>query len=76
MAGTFGPEMMQILIDSEETAVYLAKKFGVPDSLIRDEEERKAMTAMAQQMAQQQMQQQQPQQGPPQEQMSGEQIPN
>mgnify|MGYP003626034894 FL=1 len=76
VAGTFGPEMMQILIDSEETAVYLAKKFGVPDSLIRDEEERKAMTAMAQQMAQQQMQQQQPQQGPPQEQMSGEQIPN
>ena len=65
IGGTFGPEMLQILIDSEETAVHLAKKFGVPESLIRDEEERKAMTAMAQQMAQQQMAQQQ---GQPQEQ--------
>ena len=57
--------MLQILIDSEVTAVYLAKKFGVPESLIRDEEDRKAMTAMAQQMAQQQAAQQ------PQEQMGG-----
>ena len=65
IGGTFGPEMLQILIDSEVTAVYLAKKFGVPESLIRDEEDRKAMTAMAQQMAQQQAAQQ------PQEQMGG-----
>lgn len=52
----FGPEMMQILINSEETAAYLAKKFGVPDSLIRDPEERKQIVAMMQQMAQQQQQ--------------------
>lgn len=65
IGGTFGPEMLQILIDSEITAVYLAKKFGVPESLIRDEEDRKALTAMAQQMAQQQAAQQ------PQEQMGG-----
>ena len=59
IGGTFGPEMLQILIDSEITAVYLAKKFGVPESLIRDEEDRKALTAMAQQMAQQQAAQEQ-----------------
>ena len=49
--------MMQILINSEETAAYLAKKFGVPDTLIRDETERKQIVAMMQQMAQAQQQQ-------------------
>jgi len=48
----FGPEAMQLLINSEETAVYLAKKFGVPDTLIRDEQERKQIVAMMQQMQQ------------------------
>jgi phage portal protein BeeE len=43
-----------VLINSEETAAHLAKKFGVPDSLIRDEEERKQIVAMMQQMQQQQ----------------------
>ena len=52
----FGPEMTQILINSEATAAYLAKKFGVPDTLIRDESERKEIVAMMQQMAQQQQQ--------------------
>lgn len=52
--GRFGPELTNILINSEETAAYLAKKFGVPDNLIRDLEERKQLVAMAQQMAQQQ----------------------
>ena len=56
---TFGPEMLQMLIDSEKTAIHLAKKFGVPESLIRDEDQRKQIAAIAQQMAQQQMQQQQ-----------------
>ena len=55
--------MMQLLVNSEETAAFLAKKFGVPDSLIRDENERKQLVAMAQQMAQQQqMMQGEPQQ--------------
>ena len=54
VGGTFGPEMMQMLIDSEQVAVHLAKKFGVPDRLIRDEEQRKQIAALAQQMAQQQ----------------------
>ena len=68
VGGVFGPEMLQMLIDGEEVAVHLAKKFGVPDRLIRDEEQRKQIAAMAQQMAQQQMQQAQQQQGPPVEQ--------
>ena len=43
VGGRFGPQMVNMLVDSDETAVYLAKKFGVPDSLIRDEDEREAM---------------------------------
>jgi hypothetical protein len=54
VGGTFGPEMLQMLIDSEKSAIYLAKKFGVPESLIRDEEQRKQIAAIAQQLAQQQ----------------------
>ena len=56
--GRFGPEIMNILIDSEETAEYLAKKFGVPDQLIRDTNERKRLVQMAQQYAQAQGQMQ------------------
>ena len=40
-----------MLIDSEEVASVLAKKFGVPDTLIRDKEQRKQLIEMAQQMA-------------------------
>jgi hypothetical protein len=54
VGGVFGPEMLNMLVDSEQTAVHLAKKFGVPESLIRDEEQRKQIAAIAQQMAQQQ----------------------
>jgi hypothetical protein len=54
VGGVFGPEMLQLLIDGEETAVHLAKKFGVPERLIRDAEQRKQIAAIAQQMAQQQ----------------------
>jgi len=54
VGGTFGPEMLQLLVDGEKTAIHLAKKFGVPESLIRDENQRKQIAAMAQQMAQQQ----------------------
>ena len=68
VGGVFGPEMLQLLIDGEQTAIHLAKKFGVPESLIRDEEQRKQIAALAQQMA---MQQQQQQQGMPLEQQPG-----
>ncbi len=61
--GSFGAEVMNLLINSEDTAAYLAKKFGVPDTLIRDLEERRQMMAMAQQMAMQQQQMSQPQGG-------------
>lgn len=64
VAGVFGPEMLQLLIDGEQTAVHLAKKFGVPESLIRDEKQRKQIAAIAQQIAQQQMEQNV--EGPPQ----------
>tara|TARA_R110002124_G_scaffold60838_1_gene166699 strand:+ start:2893 stop:4443 length:1551 start_codon:yes stop_codon:yes gene_type:complete len=63
VGSSFGPEMLQLLVDGEQTAIHLAKKFGVPESLIRDEEQRKQIAQMAQQMAQQQMQQQQGQMG-------------
>ena len=53
----FGPEITNLLINAEETAAHLAKKFGVPDVLIRDIAERKQLVEMAQQMAQQTMQQ-------------------
>jgi phage portal protein BeeE len=51
--GRFGPEVTNLLVSSEEAAVYLAKKFGVPDNLIRDVGERKQIVEMAQQMQQQ-----------------------
>lgn len=54
----FGPDMTNMLINSEQTAVHLAKKYGVPDTLIRDEEERRQIVAMMQQMQQMQQQQQ------------------
>ena len=57
VGGVFGPEMLQLLIDGEQTAVHLARKFGVPESLIRDEEQRRQIAALAQQMAAQQQQQ-------------------
>lgn len=54
VGNAFGPEMLQLLVSGEEVAVHLAKKFGVPERLIRDEEQRKQIAAIAQQMAQQQ----------------------
>jgi len=56
----FGPDAMQILVNSEMTAAYLAKKFGVPDTLIRDEDERKEIVALMQQMQQGEAQAAQP----------------
>ena len=54
---TFGPELLNLLVSSEDTAVYLAKKFGVPDSLIRDDAQRRQIIMAAQQLQQQQQQQ-------------------
>lgn len=50
LTGTFfGPEMLQILIDSEEAVLYLARKMGVPDNLLRDKANREAIVAQLQQ---------------------------
>lgn len=46
VGGMFGPEALQLLIDSEETSVYLAKKFGVPDNLVRDKADREKLVNM------------------------------
>lgn len=50
----FGPQLLNLLIDSEEVATVLAKKFGVPDTLIRDKSQREQLIQMAQQMAENQ----------------------
>lgn len=57
LVGTsFGPEVLNILINSEDVAVYLAKKFGVPDTLVRDKVERQQLLQAAQQYAEAQQQ--------------------
>ena len=58
----FGPEIMNLLVSGEEVAAYLAKKFGIPDGLIRDASERKQIMDMMQQAQMQQQQQQMMQQ--------------
>lgn len=58
VGGTFGPEILNLLVSSEDVAVHLAKKFGVPDNLVRDKVDREELIQAAQQMAQQQQQQQ------------------
>jgi len=60
---TFGPQLTPVIINPEEVAVYLAKKFSVPDSLVRDEEQRKQITEMMQQIAAQEQQSQMEEQG-------------
>ena len=59
VGGAFGPETLNLLIKSEDVAVHLARKFSVPDHLVRDASERKELLQMMQQMQQQQMQMQQ-----------------
>jgi hypothetical protein len=56
VGSSFGPEVLNILINSEDVAVYLAKKFGVPDTLVRDKVEREQLLQAAQQYAQAQQQ--------------------
>ena len=49
----FGPQLVNLLIDTEQTSAHLAKKFGVPDTLIRDAQERKRLAELASALAQQ-----------------------
>lgn len=58
VGSNFGPDMVNLLVNTEEAALYLGKKFGVPDTLLRDDAEREQMQQMQQLMAQMQQMQQ------------------
>lgn len=49
VAGRFGPQMINLLVKSEEASRFLAEKFGVPERVLRsDQERRQLMQQMAQ----------------------------
>ena len=48
----FGPQMVNLYVKGDETTQYLADKFGVPDSLIRNEAERAELAQNIAQMGQ------------------------
>lgn len=43
MNGGFGPQMTNLVVKAEEAAVYTGQQIGVPETLIRDEQERAAI---------------------------------
>ena len=53
-----GPQLLNILIKQDEVAKYVAKKLGIPEELIRSQEEMQQAVAQMQQMSMQQQQQQ------------------
>ena len=57
-----GPELLNILVKQDEVAKFIAGKLGVPEELIRSEEE---MQQAAMQLQQLQQQQQAPMEGSP-----------
>lgn len=61
--GGFGPQMTNLVVKAEQAAVYTGKQIGVPESLIRDEQEQ-AVLAQAIAETQQTVAGQNPQ-GPP-----------
>ena len=50
IAGTFGPQMINLIVDQNETAKYIANKMNLPEKLIRDEQEQKELVDRLQQM--------------------------
>lgn len=48
----FGPQMVNLYVKGDETTKYLANKFGVPESLIRNEQERGELAGQIAQMEQ------------------------
>ena len=56
--GRVGPQLLNILIKQDEVAKYVAKKLGIPEELIRSQEEMQQAVAQMQQMSMQQQQQQ------------------
>ena len=41
IAGTFGPQMINVIVNQSATAKYLAEKMNLPEKLIRDESEQR-----------------------------------
>lgn len=66
VGGRFGPQLVNLLVKSEEAAKYLADKFGVPERLLRSDKERAALVGQITQAAGMMSGQQQggPQTGP------------
>lgn len=60
--GRVGPQLLNILIKQDEVAKYVAKKLGIPEELIRSQEEMQQAVAQMQQMSMQQQQPEQPEQ--------------
>ena len=50
IASNFGPQMINLIVDQNETAKYLAEKMNLPEKLIRNEEEQKQLIERLQQM--------------------------
>jgi len=50
IAGTFGPQMINVIVNQNETAKYLAEKMNLPEKLIRDEEEQKQIVQQISQL--------------------------
>jgi len=45
VGGRFGPQLVNLLVKSEEAAKYLSDKFGVPERLLRSDQERADLVA-------------------------------
>ena len=52
IACTFGPQMVNLIINQNETARFIAEKMNLPEKLIRDEAEQQALIQQVQQMQQ------------------------
>ena len=50
IGATFGPQMVNLIVDQNTTAKYLAEKMNLPERLIRNEEEQQELVNRLQQM--------------------------
>jgi len=50
IASNFGPQMINLIVDQNQTAKYLAEKMNLPEKLIRNEEEQQQLVNRLQQM--------------------------
>ena len=52
LAGTFGPQMINIIMDQNQVAKYIAGKMNLPEKLIRDQEEQQQIVQQISQLNQ------------------------